>query len=81
MGTPPDGAFASHLVADLAIAWRTRGASPSRTALHGHGVKTAVTVAGAAVTLYAGVLGKKVDQLADQGSEGATEPSPKRPMS
>jgi hypothetical protein len=31
-------------------------------------------VAGAAVTLYAGILGKKVDQLADQGGEGATEP-------
>jgi hypothetical protein len=26
------------------------------------------------VTLYAGILGKKVDQLADQGGEGATEP-------
>ena len=37
-------------------------------------IKTAVTVAGAAVTLYAGILGKKVDQLADQGGEGATEP-------
>ena len=31
-------------------------------------------MAGAAVTLYAGVLGKKVDKLADEGAEGATEP-------
>ena len=36
--------------------------------------KTAVTLAGAAVTLYAGVLGKKVEKLAGEGAEGATEP-------
>jgi hypothetical protein len=39
-------------------------------------IKSAVTLAGAAVTLYAGMLGKKVERLADEGAEGATEPSP-----
>jgi len=38
--------------------------------------KAGVTLAGAAVTLYAGVLGKKVDELSEQGAEGATEPAP-----
>ncbi len=33
-----------------------------------------VTLAGAAVTLYAGVVGKKVDELSDEGAVGATEP-------
>lgn len=37
-------------------------------------VKTAVTLAGMGLTLYAGVLGKKVGELADQGAEGVTEP-------
>ncbi|MCC3272847.1 hypothetical protein MUK71_04525 [Arthrobacter zhangbolii] len=36
--------------------------------------KTAATVLGAGVTLYAGILGGKVEQLAEQGSRGATEP-------
>jgi hypothetical protein len=36
--------------------------------------KTVVTVAGAGVTLYAGILGKKVQDLAEQGAHGATEP-------
>lgn len=37
-------------------------------------VKTAVTLTGMGLTLYAGVLGKKVGQLAEQGGEGVTEP-------
>lgn len=36
--------------------------------------KTAVTLAGAALTLYTGILGKKVELLAGEGAEGATEP-------
>ncbi len=35
-----------------------------------------VTLAGAAVTLYAGLQGAKVDKLAAEGAEGATEPKP-----
>lgn len=39
-------------------------------------VKAVVTVAGMAATLYSGMLGKKVEQLANEGGEGATEPRP-----
>jgi hypothetical protein len=39
-------------------------------------LKAAVTLTGAAATLYAGLLGKKVGKLAQEGAEGATEPSP-----
>ena len=70
------GAFAAHLVSGLAITGRTRAGSPSRTAWRGHIYKTAVTLAGAAVTLYAGILGRKVEKLAGEGAEGATEPQP-----
>lgn len=37
-------------------------------------VKTAVTVAAAGVTLYSGVLGRKVEQHQQEGAAGATEP-------
>jgi hypothetical protein len=68
-------AFASHLVADLAIAFENKERIAKQDGVARDTViKTAVTLAGAAVTLYAGILGKKVDQLADQGGEGATEP-------
>jgi hypothetical protein len=70
-------AFASHLVADLAIAWENKGRiAQQKGVARDTVIKTAVTVAGAAVTLYAGALGKKVEKLADQGARGATEPSP-----
>jgi len=36
--------------------------------------KSIVTLLGAAVTLYAGLVGKKVDQLSQEGAAGATEP-------
>jgi hypothetical protein len=68
-------AFAAHLVADLAIAWENRERIAKQDSVGADTIyKTAVTVAGAAVTLYAGILGKKVEKLADQGAEGATEP-------
>lgn len=70
-------AFAAHLAVDLAIAWDNKGRIAKQDSVAADTVyKTAVTVAGAAVTLYAGILGKKVDKLADQGAEGATEPRP-----
>ena len=68
-------AFASHLVADLAIAWENKGRIAKQEGVARDTViKTAVTVVGAAVTLYSGILGKKVDKLAGEGAEGATEP-------
>jgi hypothetical protein len=71
------GAFATHLLADLFIALENKDRIASQAGVARDTVlKTAVTVAGAAVTLYAGVLGKKVDKLAEEGAEGATEPRP-----
>jgi hypothetical protein len=70
-------AFASHLVADLAIAWENKERIAKQEGVARDTViKTAVTLAGAAVTLYSGILGKKVEKLAGEGSEGATEPQP-----
>jgi hypothetical protein len=67
-------AFASHPVADLAIAWENKERIAKQDGVARDTViKTAVTLAGAAVTLYAGILGKKVEKLADQGAMGATE--------
>ena len=67
-------AFASHLVADLAIAWENKDRIAKQDGVARDTlIKTAVTLAGAAVTLYAGILGKKVENLADQGAVGATE--------
>jgi hypothetical protein len=39
-------------------------------------VKAALTVVAAGATAYSGVLGAKVAKQADEGGEGATEPSP-----
>ena len=70
-------AFASHLVADLAIAWENKGRIAQQDGVaRDTAIKTAVTVAGAAVTLYSGILGKKVEKLSGEGAEGATEPRP-----
>ncbi|MCO4236217.1 hypothetical protein NG702_02055 [Pseudarthrobacter sp. MDT3-28] len=70
-------AFAAHLVADLAIAWENKGRIAKQDGVaRDTAIKTAVTVAGAVVTLYAGILGKKVERLADEGARGATEPNP-----
>ncbi|MFK0041538.1 hypothetical protein ACIQTW_17035 [Paenarthrobacter sp. NPDC090517] len=68
-------AFAGHLAADLAIAWENKGRIAKQDSVAANTIyKTVVTLAGAAVTLYAGVMGKKVDELSDEGAEGATEP-------
>jgi hypothetical protein len=70
-------AFATHLAADLAIAFENKGRIAKQDGVARDTViKTAVTLAGAAVTLYSGILGKKVEKLAGEGSEGATEPRP-----
>lgn len=70
-------AFAAHLGTWAPILWENKGRYTTQ-----HGVmrwtwiKAGVTVAGAAVTLYSGVLGKKIEELSQQGARGATEPSP-----
>lgn len=68
-------AFVGHLASDLAIAWENKGRMAKQDGVTSNTIyKAAVTVAGAAVTLYAGILGKKVDKLSEEGAEGATEP-------
>lgn len=70
-------AFGLHIVAGLAL---KMGNKDRELVQHGVArdtlIKAAVTLAGAGVTFYAGMLGKKVGQLAEEGAEGATEPSP-----
>jgi hypothetical protein len=71
------GAFAAHIVASVPLIMGNADRLASQ-----HGVmrltiyKSIVTVTGAAVTLYAGLVGRKVDQLSHEGAEGATEPGP-----
>lgn len=70
-------AFAAHIVSGLAIMWENKERMAKQEGVTRLSVyKTAVTLAGAAVTLYAGMLGAKVEKLAAEGAEGATEPSP-----
>lgn len=73
-------AFASHIAAGIPIMWENKGRMAKQEGVTRLSViKTAVTLTGALVTLYAGILGKKVDELADEGAEGATEPAPDAP--
>lgn len=70
-------AFAAHIVAGLAIMWENKERMTKQEGVTRLSVyKTVVTLAGAAVTLYAGMLGSKVEKLASEGAEGATEPRP-----
>lgn len=70
-------ALGLHVMAGLAL---KMGNKEREFAQHGVArdslIKAAVTLAGAGVTFYAGLLGKKVGKLAEEGAEGATEPSP-----
>lgn len=69
------GAFAAHLAALGPILWENKGRySAQHGVMAATWIKTAVTLVGASATLYAAVLGKKVDELAHEGARGATEP-------
>ncbi len=71
------GAFAAHLVTWGPTLWENKGRYAQQDGvMRWTWIKAGVTVTGAAVTLYSGMLGKKVDELSQQGAEGATEPSP-----
>jgi hypothetical protein len=71
------GAFAAHLASLGPILWENKGRYAAQDGvMAATWIKTAVTVAGAAVTFYAAILGKKVDELAEEGAQGATEPAP-----
>ncbi|MCZ2405018.1 hypothetical protein IV498_18100 [Paenarthrobacter sp. Z7-10] len=70
-------ALIGHVVAGLAVINENKERIASQdggTRLTAY--KTAVTLTGAALTLYTGILGRKVEQLAGEGAEGATEPGP-----
>lgn len=70
-------AFVSHLASGLPLLAGNKGRMVKQEGVARNTViKTVVTLAGAGVTLYAGMLGKKVEKMAEQGAEGATEPSP-----
>ena len=68
-------ALVAHAGALVPILWENKGRYATQ-----HGVKSqtwikaGITTAGAAATLYAAVLGSKVDKLANEGAIGATEP-------
>ncbi|GAA1347420.1 hypothetical protein [Arthrobacter roseus] len=68
-------AFAAHAVGGLGLIFANKGRVANQNGVTGNTVaKSILTVAGMGVTLYSGMLGAKVGKLADQGSEGATEP-------
>ena len=70
------GVFAAHLASLAPILWKNKGRYAGQDGvMRWTWVKAGVTLAGAGVTLYSSILGKKVDELAEQGAEGATEPS------
>lgn len=71
------GTLVAHVATWVPILWSNKGRVAAQDSVLGLSwAKAGVTVAGAAVTLYSGVLGKKVDELSEQGAKGATEPSP-----
>lgn len=71
------GAFGAHLLSGIPLVLKNADRLGSQ-----HGVvrlsvyKAIVTLTGAGVTAYAGLLGRKVEKLSQEGAAGATEPSP-----
>ena len=71
------GAFAVHGLGGLALIGANKGRVSAQDGVGSNTVsKTIVTVLGMALSLYSGILGKKVGELAEQGAEGATESRP-----
>ncbi|MDI3329973.1 MAG: hypothetical protein QJR09_04450 [Micrococcus sp.] len=70
-------AFAAHLGTWGPLLWENKARYATQAGvMRWTWIKAGVTVAGAAVTLYSGILGKKVEELSHQGAVGATEPAP-----
>lgn len=70
-------AIGTHFLAGLALLGGNKGRIAKQDGVASlTAYKTAVTVVAAAATLYAGILGGKVEKLSEQGAQGATEPSP-----
>ena len=69
-------AFGAHLMAGIPIMWSNKGRMMKQDGVSRLSMwKTIITVVGAAETLYAGMLGKKVEALSQEGAQGATEPN------
>lgn len=70
-------AFGAHILGGVGLILGNKGRVAEQDgALANTIAKSTVTVAGMGLSLYSGVLGKKVGKLADEGSQGATEPGP-----
>ncbi|WP_043444473.1 hypothetical protein [Arthrobacter sp. L77] len=70
-------AFAAHAIGGIGLILGNKGRVAAQDSVGSNTVvKSVVTVIGMALSLYSGILGKKVGELADQGSAGATEPRP-----
>ncbi|PPB47936.1 hypothetical protein [Arthrobacter pityocampae] len=70
-------AFAVHALGGIGLILGNKGRVAAQDSVASNTVlKSVVTVVGMAVALYSGMLGKKVGELAEQGSAGATEPRP-----
>ncbi|MHA7276727.1 hypothetical protein [Arthrobacter sp. HLT1-21] len=68
-------AFGAHAIGGVGLILGNKGRVAKQDgALANTTIKSVVTVAGMGLSLYAGILGKKVGELADQGAQGATEP-------
>lgn len=68
-------AAAAHLASLGPILWENKGRYAAQDGvMAATWIKTGVTVAGAAATFYAAILGRKVDELSEEGARGATEP-------
>lgn len=68
-------AFGAHAIGGVGLILGNKGRVAGQDgALANTVVKSVVTVAGMGLSLYAGILGKKVGDLADEGAKGATEP-------
>ncbi|HYI32084.1 MAG TPA: hypothetical protein VEX88_01330 [Glaciibacter sp.] len=70
-------AILGHFLADLAVLGENKGRTVKQEGVARNTIyKSVVTIVGALVTLYAGFQGTRVARLAEEGSVGATEPSP-----
>jgi uncharacterized membrane protein len=70
-------AIISHFVAGLALIGDNKGRVAKQEGVGSATIyKTCVTVVGALVTLYAGIVGRKVEKYSEEGAVGATEPHP-----
>ncbi len=70
-------AFAAHGIGGLGLIGANKGRVKGQDSVGSNTAwKSVVTVIGMALSLYSGILGKKVGELADEGGQGATEPRP-----